>query len=83
MTAEETNRFVCELGLFKMAVSLGAVESLVAHPATMTHTSLTQEEKEAVGITDNLVRISVGIEHPTDLITDIDNAMMHALGKRE
>jgi cystathionine gamma-lyase len=80
---EETNRFICELGLFKMAVSLGAVESLVAHPATMTHASLTQEERETTGITDNLVRISVGIEHPTDLINDIDNALMHALGKKE
>jgi cystathionine gamma-synthase/cystathionine gamma-lyase len=80
---EETKRFVSELRLFSLAVSLGAVESLVAHPVTMTHTTLSPEERDRTGIHHNLVRISVGIEHPGDLIADIDNALLHAMGKPE
>jgi len=80
---EETKRFISELRLFRLAVSLGAVESLVAHPATMTHDSLSEEERQRSGISMNLVRISVGIEHVSDLIEDIENAMLHALGNRE
>lgn len=80
---EETKRFVSELRLFRLAVSLGAVESLVAHACTMTHASLTPAEREVCGVSDSLVRFSVGIEHPSDLLDDIMNALTLALGSPE
>jgi methionine-gamma-lyase len=71
----EAYRFLDALGLIKLAVSLGAVESLAEHPATMTHSSASAEEKEAFGITDSLVRLSVGIEHADDLLLDLERAL--------
>jgi cystathionine gamma-lyase len=56
----------------------GGVESLVNHPAIMTHASIPKEIREARGVTDGLVRLSVGIEDITDLITDVDQAMGRA-----
>lgn len=61
--------------LFQLAVSLGGVESLVQHPASMTHFSMGKEARLAGGITDGLVRISVGIENVNDLISDLENAL--------
>jgi methionine-gamma-lyase len=61
--------------LFQLAVSLGGVESLVQHPASMTHFSMGKEAREAGGITDGLVRISVGIENVKDLISDLEQAL--------
>jgi cystathionine beta-lyase/cystathionine gamma-synthase len=61
--------------LFALAESLGGVESLISHPATMTHASVPKAEREKVGLTDGLVRISVGIEDPEDLIQDLDRAL--------
>jgi cystathionine beta-lyase/cystathionine gamma-synthase len=58
--------------LFSLAESLGGIESLICHPASMTHASIPKEEREAVGITDGLVRFSVGIEDAEDLIEDIN-----------
>jgi cystathionine beta-lyase/cystathionine gamma-synthase len=55
--------------------SLGGVESLISHPATMTHASVPQEKRDALGITDGLVRISVGIEDIEDIIEDLDQAL--------
>ncbi|MDS0296203.1 trans-sulfuration enzyme family protein [Halogeometricum luteum] len=66
-----TARFVSELDHFPLAVSLGGVESLVEHPATMTHSPLSQSERDFLGITDSLLRISVGVEHETDLLSDL------------
>lgn len=71
----EAFRFLDALRLVKLAVSLGAVESLAEHPATMTHSAATPEEKEQFGITDGLVRLSVGIEHADDLLLDLEQAL--------
>lgn len=61
--------------LCTLAVSLGGVETLIQHPASMTHFSMGKEAREAAGITDGLVRLSVGIEDPDDLIADLDAAL--------
>lgn len=61
--------------LFQLAVSLGGVESLIQHPASMTHFSMGKEARQAAGITDGLVRISVGIEDVNDLIADLEQAL--------
>jgi cystathionine gamma-lyase len=61
--------------LFTLAESLGGVESLIEHPAIMTHASIPPEQREAVGITDGLVRLSVGIEDCDDLISDLSQAL--------
>ncbi|MBD1390916.1 cystathionine gamma-synthase [Neiella sp. HB171785] len=67
----EVKAFLAELKLFCLAESLGGVESLIAHPATMTHAAMDEEARLAAGITDNLLRLSVGIEHADDLIADL------------
>ncbi len=61
--------------LAKLAVSLGGVETLIQHPASMTHASLSKEAREAAGITDDLVRFSVGIENAEDIIADLEQAL--------
>jgi cystathionine beta-lyase/cystathionine gamma-synthase len=61
--------------IFALAESLGGVESLISHPATMTHASVPREEREKVGLTDGLVRISVGIEDVEDLLADLEQAL--------
>lgn len=71
-------RFVDGLGLFTLAESLGGVESLVAHPSTMTHAAMDEAAKEAAGITPGLLRLSVGIEHSDDLVTDLVAALDRA-----
>ena len=68
---EAVRRFVTGLRCFSLAESLGGVESLVAHPATMTHASMTPEAQAAAGITEGLLRLSVGIEAAQDLVADI------------
>ena len=59
----------------ELAVSLGGTETLASHPASMTHLSVPDERKTALGIADNLVRISIGIEDPDDLIADFRRAL--------
>ncbi len=71
----ESFRFLDALKIAKLAVSLGGTETLASHPAAMTHLSVPQERKDALGITDNLVRISVGIEDADDLIADFEQAL--------
>lgn len=71
----DSRRFLGELKLFKLAESLGGVESLIELPAIMTHASVPAEQRTSLGITDTLVRISVGIEHPEDLIADLSQAL--------
>jgi cystathionine beta-lyase/cystathionine gamma-synthase len=61
--------------LFTLAESLGGVESLVCHPVSMTHGSIPKEQREKLGITDSLVRLSVGIENIDDLLKDIAQAL--------
>ncbi|KAG1691834.1 Cystathionine gamma-lyase [Nymphon striatum] len=72
---ESAKKFAESVKLFKLAVSLGGYDSLVDHPAIMTHASITKEERNAFGITDNLVRLSVGLESIQDLLDDLDQAL--------
>ena len=71
----DIKKFFKALKLVSLAESLGGVESLVCHPATMTHASIPKEIREKVGITDGLIRLSVGIEKVDDIIADINNAI--------
>jgi len=71
---EQAKTFLERVKLCSLGESLGGVETLISHPATMTHASVPLEERNRLGITDGLVRISVGIEDVDDLITDLDNA---------
>ena len=71
----ECFRFLDALTIAKLAVSLGGTETLASHPASMTHLSVPDARKQALGITDNLVRISVGIENADDLIADFAQAL--------
>ena len=61
--------------VFSLAESLGGVESLVAHPATMTHASMDAAARATAGISDSLLRLSVGIESPRDLVADLERAL--------
>ena len=72
---DESRRFLESVKVFALAESLGGVESLVDHPAIMTHASVPKAQRDALGITDNLVRLSVGIEDCDDLIADLDRAL--------
>ncbi len=72
---QEAFQFLNELRLIKLAVSLGSTESLAQHPASMTHAGVPKTDREAMGITDNLVRLSVGVEHFKDLIHDLTQAL--------
>jgi len=63
------------LKLAKLAVSLGSTETLVQHPASMTHAGIDPEEKIALGIKENMVRVSVGVENSDDLIFDFEQAL--------
>ena len=71
-------KFFASLGLIALAESLGGVESLACHPASMTHASIPRDIREKVGITDGLIRISVGIEGADDLIADLQQAIEKA-----
>jgi methionine-gamma-lyase len=70
----EAFRFLNRLQVFKLAVSLGGTESLICHPATTVHSGLSEDARREIGITPALIRVSVGIEHPDDLIADIAQA---------
>lgn len=72
---EEAKRFLTRCELFTLAESLGGVESLIEHPAIMTHASIPPEKRAALGIEDGLVRLSVGIEHINDLRDDLEYAL--------
>lgn len=67
-------KFIDQMQLFSIAVSLGDAESLIQHPASMTHSPYSQEERLDAGISDSLIRISVGLENPEDIINDLDNS---------
>ncbi len=75
---KETKRFLENLQVFTLAESLGGVESLMNHPAIMTHASVPVDVRRQLGITDNLIRVSVGIEHVDDLIDDLKSALAKA-----
>jgi cystathionine gamma-lyase len=71
----DTKRFLESCEVFALAESLGGVESLIEHPAIMTHASVPESERDKLGISDQLVRLSVGIEDVADLIADLDRAL--------
>ena len=72
---QETFRIASRFKVFSLAESLGGVESLINHPTTMTHGSIPKEEREKVGVTDNLLRLSVGVEDIDDLLADLEQAL--------
>ena len=72
---ERTKRVLERVQVFTLAESLGGVESLVNHPAIMTHASVPKELREAGGVTENLIRLSIGVEDVEDLIADLDQAL--------
>lgn len=74
----DAHRFLASTRLVALAESLGGVESLVCHPATMTHAAIPKEERDRVGITDGLIRLSVGIEDASDILADIEQAIAAA-----
>jgi len=71
----DVKKFLSSLRYFPLAESLGGVESLIDHPASMTHASIPKEEREKIGLKDGLLRISVGIENVEDLLTDLKQAL--------
>ncbi len=75
---EAVKAFLSRLELYCLAESLGGVESLVAHPATMTHASMDPEARRVAGISDTLIRLAVGIEDPRDLVADLSQALSFA-----
>ena len=68
-------RFIDSLRLFSHLANVGDAKSLAIHPATTTHSQLTPAQQAAAGITPDLVRLSVGIEHPDDILADLDQAL--------
>jgi cystathionine beta-lyase len=68
-------RFLHALNLIRVALSLGGVESTICSPATTSHSKVSPDVRRRLGITDGLLRLSVGIEHPVDLIEDIGRAL--------
>ncbi len=75
LSLEQTKKMISAFTYFTLAESLGGIESLVCHPASMTHASIPKEGREKVGISDGLIRFSVGIEHCDDLIDDFEKAL--------
>lgn len=71
---EDAQAFMNALSLIKIAVSLGDAETLIQHPATMTHAGVPADQRRKMGITDSLLRLSVGLEHPDDLLSDLQEA---------
>lgn len=72
---ETAKKILNNVKIFTLGESLGGVESLIGHPATMTHSSVPKEERDKMGITDSLIRFSIGLEDVEDLIQDVQNAM--------
>jgi methionine-gamma-lyase len=79
---EDGQRFIDSTHLFSIAVSLGDAESLIQHPASMTHSPYTPEERAEAGISDGLIRISVGLENADDLIEDLNMALIQAMSHK-
>jgi cystathionine gamma-synthase len=75
---EELPRFVDAVELFTLAESLGRVESLISHPATMTHAGMDAEARRTAGIKDGLIRLSIGLEAEPDLIADLEAGLAAA-----
>jgi cystathionine beta-lyase/cystathionine gamma-synthase len=78
---QQAFKLINALQLFKSAVSLGGTESLICHPASTTHSSVGKDVLDTLGVTEGLIRVSIGLEHPDDLIDDLDHALKEAFGK--
>src|SRR5262249_53694383 len=76
-------RLVEAVRVFTLAESLGGVESLIAHPATMTHAGMGEEARRVGGIRDGLIRLSIGLEAETDLIADLERGLAAVAGRSE
>jgi len=74
-TMADTLKMVSKLKIFSLAESLGGVESLIGHPASMTHAAIPAEEREKTGVVDSLIRLSIGIEDKEDLLADLEQAL--------
>ena len=72
---KKSKKFLEKIKMFSLAESLGGVESLIEHPAIMTHASIPKEVREELGIFDNLIRLSVGIEDIDDLLADLEKTL--------
>ena len=72
---EDATKVMSNTELFTLAESLGGVESLIGHPASMTHASIPREARLKVGLTDSLIRLSVGVEDVDDLVEDLEKAL--------
>ena len=72
-------RFIEAVKIFTLAESLGGIESLVSHAATMTHASMSPEARSVAGISDSLIRLSIGLEHEADLVADLAHALEAAM----
>jgi cystathionine gamma-synthase len=83
LPVEQVSIFLNALEQFALAESLGGIESLVCHPATMSHASVPHKERERIGISDSLVRFSAGVERAEDLIADVEQALERAAGHRQ
>ena len=82
-TEEAAIRFVTQTHLFKLAESLGGIKSLVSHPANMTHKSIPAEKRRAAGVSDSLIRLSVGLEDVEDLIADLELTFEKAVFQKQ
>ena len=71
----EAFRVLNGLQVFKLAVSLGGTESLASHPATTTHSGIPADVRQRIGVLDTTIRVSIGIEHPDDLVADLTQAL--------
>jgi cystathionine beta-lyase len=78
-TEQAAKAFVTNTNLFKLAESLGGIKSLTSHPATMTHKTIPVEKRRAAGVTDSLIRLSIGLEDAGDLIDDLKQALNRSL----
>jgi len=76
-TLDDAKKVLSNTRLFTLAESLGGVESLIGHPATMTHASIPRKDRMKIGLTDSLIRLSVGIEDATDLLKDLEKALVN------
>ena len=72
---KDAMKIVSSTHYFTLAESLGGVESLCSHPASMTHAAIPEEEREKTGVVDSLIRLSVGVEDVKDLVLDLKNAL--------
>ena len=72
---DKVKKILNKFEVFTLAESLGGVESLVSHPATMTHASIPKEKREALGVKDGLIRLSIGLETIDDILSDLNHAL--------